>query len=205
VSSNDLPTIRNGADVILRNMLAKVGITGVYGVALFLLIGVIIGYFVNKGKFKGLSVSGSYLLLIIIESVIWSILLSVVMDKGQLLLSKESSGILLQQIVLSIGSGLFEEFLFRVVLVSGIALIIGIFFRKYWTKMTIAIVIGASIFSYFHFVGEFANEISINLFLLRILAGIILGYIYVLRGFSIVAYTHSFYNLFVFTQIHSII
>jgi len=203
ISSDDLPTVRNGADVLLRNMLAKLGITGVYGVAIVLLIGVIIGYFINKGKFKTLPIRSSYFILMIIESVLWSMILGVVLAQGQLLLSKESSNLIFQQVVLSIGSGLFEEFLFRVLLVSGVALIISLFFKKYWTKMSIAVVVGAAIFSYFHFVGEFASDFSVDLFLIRFLAGILLGYIYVLRGFGIAAYTHSFYNLFVFTKIQA--
>jgi len=206
ISSEELPTIRNGADVLLRNMLAKLGITGVYGIAIVLLIGVVVAYIINRGKFKSLKVKSNYFLFMLVESLVWAVLLSILLSKGQLLLSKESSRLLFQQIVLSIGSGLFEEFLFRVVLVSGLALIIGIFIRKkYWYKMSISIVIGAIIFSYFHFIGEFSNDLTMNLFLLRLLAGILLGYIYVLRGFGIAAYTHSFYNLFVFTQLQSII
>ena len=108
----------------------------------------------------------------------------------------------MQQIVLSIGSGIFEEFVFRVILVSGIALIIGLFFKKqYFYKMSISIIIAAIIFSAFHFMGEYADPPKISLFILRFVAGIILGYIYILRGFGIAAYSHSLYNLIVFTQI----
>ena len=204
ISSDDLPIIRNGADVLLRNVLANVGITGIYGMAFVLFIGVVIACFINKGKFKSLSLNSNYFLIMIVESLIWAVLLSLVLSQSQLLLSKESSRLLFQQIVLSVGSGIFEEFLFRAILVSGLALLIGIFIKKkYWYKMSIAVFIGAIIFSYFHFVGEFATEPTFKLFMIRLLAGVLLGYIYVIRGFGIAAYTHSFYNLFVFTQLQA--
>ena len=204
ISSDDIPIIRNGADVLLRNVLAKVGITGIHGMALIMFIGVVIAYFIKKGKFKSLSLNSNYFLIMIVESLIWAVLLSLILSQSQLLLSKESSRLLFQQIVLSVGSGIFEEFLFRVILVSGLALLIGIFIKKkYWYKMSIAVFIGAIIFSYFHFVGEFAIEPTFKLFTIRLLAGVLLGYIYVIRGFGIAAYTHSFYNLFVFTQLQA--
>jgi membrane protease YdiL (CAAX protease family) len=202
ISSKDLPTIRNGADVLLRRILATVGIGGIYGMALMLLFGIVIAYFINKGKFKELRIRSNYFLIMIFESIIWSMLLFAILSKGQLLLAKGTAKLLLQQIVLSIGSGIFEEFVFRVVLVSGLALVIGIFIKKrYWYKMLISIVIAAVIFSAFHFIGEYADTPITSLFILRFSAGIILGYIYILRGFGIAAYSHSFYNLIVFTQL----
>jgi membrane protease YdiL (CAAX protease family) len=202
ISSKDLPTIRNGADVLLRRILVTVGIGGIYGMALMLLFGIVIAYFINKGKFKELRIRSNYFLIMIFESIIWSMLLFAILSKGQLLLAKGTAKLLLQQIVLSIGSGIFEEFVFRVVLVSGLALIIGLFIKKrYWYKMLISIVIAAVIFSAFHFIGEYADTPITSLFILRFSAGIILGYIYILRGFGIAAYSHSFYNLIVFTQL----
>ena len=202
ISSEDLPTIRNGADVLLRKMLATIGISGVYGMGLLLLIGIVISFLINKRKFKELSLKSNYFIFMIFESIIWSILLFIILSKGQLLLAKSSSKILTQQIVLSIGSGIFEEFVFRVMLVSSIALIVGLLVKKkYIYKISISIIIASIIFSVFHFTGEYAEDPKISLFILRFVAGIVLGYIYIFRGFGIAAYSHSFYNLIVFTQI----
>ena len=202
ISSQDLPTIRNGADVLLRKLLETIGLSGIYGMGLLLFIGILIAYFVNKGKFKKLTIKSNYFLIMIIESLFWSVVLFLILSQGQLLLGKGTAKLLMQQIVLSIGSGIFEEFVFRVILVSGIALIVGLFIKKqYIYKMSVSIIIAAVIFSVFHFIGEYADTPKISLFLLRFVAGIILGYIYILRGFGIAAYSHSFYNLIVFTQI----
>lgn len=206
ISSDELPIIRNGADVVIRNLLIKIGITEIYGIAVALLVGIGFIYYINKGKLKGTQLKTSFFLTMIFESLIWAVALSILLSQGQLLLEKENTRLVFQQIVLSIGSGLFEEFLFRVILVGGLALLIGLFVKNsYWQKMSIAIFIAASIFSYFHFVGEFASEFTLNIFFFRFLAGIFLGYLYTVRGFGIVAYTHSFYNLLVLTQIQSTI
>ena len=201
ISSDDLPTIRNGADVFLRKVISTIGLNGIYGMGLLLLVGIMIAFFINKGRFKNLSLQSNYFILMIFESLFWSAILFVILSHGQLLLGTGTGKLLMQQIVLSIGSGIFEEFVFRVLLVSGIALIVGIFIKKqYLYKMSISIIIAAIIFSIFHFVGEYADTPKINLFLLRLLAGIVLGYVYIFRGFGIAAYSHSFYNLIVFTQ-----
>ena len=201
ISSKDLPTIRIGADVLLRKMLAILGISGIYGMALLLLISITVTFFINKDKFNELKIKKNYFIIMIFESIFWSIILFVILVQGQLLLGKGTGKLLIQQIILSIGSGIFEEFIFRVILVSGLALIVGLFVKKqYLYRMSISIIIAAVIFSAFHFIGEYADSPRISLFILRLSAGIILGYIYILRGFGIAAYSHSFYNLIVFTQ-----
>lgn len=201
ISSGDLPTIRNSADVMLRKILTHFGVQGLYGMALLFFIGVIITFILNKGKFKDLQIKSNYFLISLFESILWALVLYIILSQGQLLLTTGSAKLFMQQLVLSIGAGIFEEFVFRVLLVSGLALIVGIFIKKQNIyKMTVSIIIAAAIFSIFHFFGEYADVPIIGIFFIRFIAGIILGYIYILRGFGIAAYSHSFYNIIVFSQ-----
>jgi membrane protease YdiL (CAAX protease family) len=109
---------------------------------------------------------------------------------------------LFQQIVLSLGAGIYEEFVFRVVMITGIASLLGFVFQWEATaKNAGGVLIAAGIFSMFHFVGEFGDNFSINLFMIRFLAGILLGLVYAFRGFGIAAYTHAMYDLVVLTVI----
>jgi len=64
-----------------------------------------------------------------------------------------------------------------------------------------ALIIAAGLFSAFHFMGEYGDYFSMELFLLRFFAGIVLGALYFARGFGITAYTHSIYDLIVLIQI----
>ena len=64
-----------------------------------------------------------------------------------------------------------------------------------------ALIIAAAIFSGFHFMGEYGDYFTMELFLLRFIAGVILGILYYARGFGITAYAHSIYDLIVLIQI----
>ena len=68
-----------------------------------------------------------------------------------------------------------------------------------WKKVG-AILLAAVVFSGFHFMGAYGDSPTINLFFIRIVAGIVLGGIYVLRGFGVAAYTHTIYDLFVLVK-----
>jgi membrane protease YdiL (CAAX protease family) len=105
---------------------------------------------------------------------------------------------ILQQVTLAIGAGIYEEFLFRVLLIASLTGILKfIFLWKEVTTNVMAVILSGGIFSAFHFMGEYGDFFSMELFLLRFFAGIILGGLYFFRGFGITAYTHSIYDLII--------
>jgi membrane protease YdiL (CAAX protease family) len=109
---------------------------------------------------------------------------------------------LTQQVVLAIGAGIYEEMLFRVLLIAGLASLFNLIFQ--WNKSVsqwAGMVLAAIVFSLFHFLGEFGDHFRFDLFFIRFIAGMILGTLYVFRGFGITAYAHSIYDLIVLTQI----
>ena len=87
-------------------------------------------------------------------------------------------------------------------LITGIGGILGFIFQWNNTlKNLIAMIIAAGIFSAFHFIGEFGDYFSFNIFMVRFFAGIVLGLLYFFRGFGIVAWAHSIYDLIIITRI----
>ena len=58
----------------------------------------------------------------------------------------------------------------------------------------------AGIFSAFHFIGEYGDYFYFDLFVIRFFAGIILGLMYLYRGFGVAAWSHSIYDLIILTQ-----
>ena len=60
-----------------------------------------------------------------------------------------------------------------------------------------ALVIGAALFSLFHYVGELGDPFELDSFLFRWIAGGILGAIYLCRGLGIAVYTHAIYDILV--------
>jgi membrane protease YdiL (CAAX protease family) len=97
--------------------------------------------------------------------------------------------------VISLGAGIYEELLFRVLLVSGL-LAIGL--RLKWRRpvaIGVAVVLSALIFSAFHYVGPYGDPLTLGSFTFRAIAGLLLSGLYVARGFGITAWTHALYDV----------
>jgi len=200
-SSDDMFVLRNGADALMRQILATFGITGLYWVGVIFFIGFIIAFILQRKFWEETQIHSDYFLLMMVESVGWSVLIYFLMTNVYLLLMNPTGSMLVQQVTLAVGAGIYEEFLFRVLLIAGISVILGFIFQ--WSDKTrnwAAMVIAAGIFSSFHFIGEYGDFFSFNIFMVRFLAGIALGTLYFLRGFGITAWSHAVYDLIVLTR-----
>ena len=200
-SSDDMFVLRNGADALMRQILATFGITGLYWVGVIFFIGFIIAFILQRKYWEETQIHSDYFLLMMVESVGWSVLIYFLMTNVYLLLMNPTGSMLVQQVTLAVGAGIYEEFLFRVLLIAGISVILGFIFQ--WSEKTrnwAAMVIAAGIFSSFHFIGEYGDFFSFNIFMVRFLAGIALGTLCFLRGFGITAWSHAVYDLIVLTR-----
>jgi membrane protease YdiL (CAAX protease family) len=102
------------------------------------------------------------------------------------------------RLMLALGAGLYEELLFRVLLVGGMAAGLGwLLGRRTWLTGTIAAVVGALIFSAFHYVGEYGDRFELASFTYRTIAGLAFSGLYLSRGFGITAWTHALYDVYV--------
>ena len=202
LSSDDIIVVRNGADFLMRTLLESFGIYGLYGLGAIFLVGSIFTYFFfMKDKNKN-NIRANYLFIMLFESICWAIVLYFLLFKFMLVLMNPLGKTIIQQVTLAIGAGIYEEFLFRVMLISGLTGVIGfVFLWDEKIRKVAALVIAAGLFSAFHFMGEYGDYFSMELFLLRFFAGIVLGALYFARGFGITAYTHSIYDLIVLIQI----
>ena len=202
LSKDDILVVRNGADFLMRSILESFGIFGLYGLGAIFLIGFIITYIYFFNDKSNKSIRADYLFIMIFESVCWALILYFLLSKFMLVLMNPIGKTITQQVTLAVGAGIYEEFLFRVMLISGLTGIIGFVFL--WSdkvRKAAALIIAAGIFSAFHFVGDYGDFFSMELFLLRFFAGIVLGILYIARGFGITAYAHSIYDLIVLIQI----
>ncbi len=100
-------------------------------------------------------------------------------------------------LMISLGAGIYEELLFRVILVSGLAwLARGVFG---WTAIpsgAFAVVVGALIFAAFHYIGPYGDRLQLASFTFRTVAGVLFSGLFLLRGFGITAWTHALYDVF---------
>jgi hypothetical protein len=93
------------------------------------------------------------------------------------------------------GAGIYEEFLFRFLVLNGLLLVLhkGLGARAAWA-VPLAILLSAALFSYAHHAlgGE---RYTHGVFFYRMLMGVILGVAFRLRGLGIVVYAHALYNV----------
>jgi hypothetical protein len=99
------------------------------------------------------------------------------------------------QLVVSLGAGIYEELLFRVLLVSGLVALGQALKWRRPASVTIAIVVSAIIFSAFHYIGPYGDALELPSFVFRMIAGVLLSVLYVARGFGITAWTHALYDV----------
>jgi hypothetical protein len=101
------------------------------------------------------------------------------------------------RLMMSLGAGLYEELFFRVILVGGIAaggrVVLGLSRRA---AGIIAVVLGALVFSAFHYIGPYGDAFTVQSFVFRALSGVAFSGLYLLRGFGITAWTHALYDAF---------
>ena len=198
LSWDDILVVRNGADFLMRNILESFDIYGLYGLGLVFFLGLLVTYIFFIKEDQQQEVNVNFLFIMLAESMLWSVVLYFLLFKFMVLLMNPVGKTILQQVTLAIGAGIYEEFLFRVLLIAGLSGILGFVFM--WDKTfknIIAVVLSGGIFSAFHFMGEYGDFFSMELFLIRFFAGLILGVLYTYRGFGIAAYTHSIYDLIV--------
>lgn len=119
------------------------------------------------------------------------------------LLAQGAGGIgemtLVQKVVLSLGAGLYEEVVFRLIGVSavywGLRKLVGDL--PSWVAAMIAVLSTSLIFSGIHYVGSLGDAFTLGSFLFRFFAGILLAAIFYIRGFAVAVYTHAIYDIIV--------
>ena len=210
LSAADGSGIRNGADVLMKSVFE--GIAGPHGHLLFglAIIGGSIWIVARDQKRSGGRLRPAVFGTMFAESVLLASAFGIVVGTvtavllGQIPLLAVQDGIpmtemsLAARLMVSLGAGLYEELLFRVLLVSGIALlgtrVLG------WSPRAaaiVAVVLGAFIFSAFHYIGPYGDAWELRSFVFRMVAGLFFSGLYVTRGFGITAWTHALYDVFV--------
>ncbi len=142
----------------------------------------------------------STLLYMYIESLIFAIppfILAWVVNKI-VLLRIESSALedWINGLILSMGAGVYEEFLFRMIIMSLLFFALPNLLKlKERSLYIVVMLIQAVIFAFFHYLPWSNEEFRLPIFTFRVLAGLYFGYLYQERGFGIAAGSHVFYDI----------
>ena len=86
---------------------------------------------------------------------------------------------------------------FRVVLVGALVLLLRrVAGFRTTAANAVAVLVGALVFSAFHYVGPYGDPLELGSFTFRAVAGILFSAMYLLRGLGITAWTHALYDVF---------
>jgi hypothetical protein len=206
LSGPDGSGVRNGADVLLKSLFILLG--GQHGLTLFALVLLGTGTaLVIRDRKKNGPIEGRYFLGMAVEAVCYAVLFGLVTSLLTGLLLHGASALALgpldqqsfpTRVMVSLGAGVYEELLFRVLIVGALArMAAGLF---HWTPFgagAFATLTGAVIFSVFHYIGPLGDTPDLISFTFRTVAGLLLSALYLLRGFGITAWTHALYDVLV--------
>ncbi len=100
------------------------------------------------------------------------------------------------QVVIALGAGVYEELLFRVLIISGLLILFKkVLALKPLTALAAAVILSSLTFSASHYVGALGEPFTVDTVVFRTVAGVLLAVLYLTRGFGLTAYTHSLYDL----------
>lgn len=203
--------VRVGADVWIKQLIAAIGGPGMFVVGLVvILVGVAILFAERR---RNLPWRPSWLGWMLVESLVYAVIIAAVVAQIVQALfysvapvpaiaaqAAEQLG-LGRMLALSLGAGLYEELVFRVLLVGGMAWGLNRVTGHRTSAYMIAALVGALLFSAVHYVGSFGDPFTLPSFTFRFLFGLALNALYLARGFGVAAWTHALYDVLVVSHL----
>jgi membrane protease YdiL (CAAX protease family) len=188
--------LRNTGEILLRSFFESLGLTNplivsVILMALFIVV-MVRGYKIEKKP----GIHANYIIYMLLESMLWGCFIFISLQLfNKLPLQLITMEDKISNINLAIGAGIFEELIFRLVLIGAILIILerGLSLTPR-VAVPSAILLSALVFAAFHL---FMEAFSVSVFSQRVLGGSLLGSIYYARGYGIAVYAHIIYNILI--------
>ena len=206
--------VRVGAEVWIKQVLAFIGATGSLILAgVVVLVG--IGILVYERK-RSIPIRPRYFAWAIAESALYAVLVAFLVSHlvGLMFSMVQLSAApvvaapqllqgqgLFTRVALSIGAGLYEELLFRVILVGGLFYLFSRVIPQKKYRYLLAAVLGALVFSAVHHIGALCDPFTLPVYVFRFLFGLVLNVIFLVRGFGVAAWTHALYDVLIVTHL----
>ncbi len=203
LSSEQGGSFRNGIDAWLEAFFQLFQVNEdlvVPGVAL----GMLILWTVRRWKDRPKDLFGTCLGMIL-ESILFALCLwalsrnfGPVLDQYEVELQiGELTPAQLQEIVSSIGAGIYEEVIFRLVGFAGMAMLFRYFMVHEFMAIVLAMVSSSTVFAAAHHVGPQGEQVIPFVFFFRVLAGSYFALVFQFRGFGTAVASHAGYDILV--------
>jgi hypothetical protein len=198
-------SVRNGADVILQSLFTAVA--GAWGPLLFMicLMGAGLWLVARDMRAHRSRLRSGVFVAMLGESIALALIFGFVVGNvtsgvlGMLQTLAVPGGPEMDwwtRLMVSLGAGIYEELLFRVLLVGALAAVARALLG--WRPLTAGVaatLAGAAIFSAFHYIGPYGDRWQLYSFAFRMVAGLFFSGLYLARGFGITAWTHALYDV----------
>jgi hypothetical protein len=189
-------TARNGADVWLRTLLDHVGFGQYFLLPVLTIVGLLAWHHIEHDRWR---FSPGVLGGMAVECVLWATVLfgiAILQNRFWPLAFALDAGIV-ARLVAFCGAGLYEEVLFRLLLLPAVTWIAA----RLGAGPVLAAVWGVTgssvLFSLAHYVGPLGDSFDLHSFTFRFLAGVFFAILFEARGFGIAAGSHAAYDILV--------
>jgi membrane protease YdiL (CAAX protease family) len=200
VNLDAVQQVRVSAGVLIKDLLAMTGASGGLVLALLVVGGGVAAYLLDRRR--SIPLRTRYFVGLVGESAVYAVGVALVVSSlvGALFAAAPPpEGALWTQLALSIGAGLYEELVFRVLLVGGLFLLFRVLLETPTQAYLLAALLGAALFSLVHYVGPLGDPFALPSFTFRFLFGLALNALFLARGFGVAAWTHALYDVLVVT------
>ncbi len=197
--------VRNGADVLLKSLFITLG--GRYGLTIFSIVLIGTGaVLVWRDKRKNREpLRAGYFAAMLGESAAYAVVFGFVVGSLTAALLNVPHLLAIQgaaaideptRLVISLGAGIYEELVFRVLLVGMLLWLLRMVLGMgQGGASVLAVILSALIFSAFHYIGPYGDRLTLASFTFRAIAGLVFSALYVTRGLGITAWTHALYDV----------
>jgi hypothetical protein len=186
--------IENGAEAWMRHLLDMMGF-GQHLFLPFLIVAMLLGWnFLTRQPWR---FSPGVLWPMAVEALLLAVCLRIILYvQGSLVLSLGETG---KNAISYLGAGLYEELLFRLLLLSATVWLIRTVWPERTKSMMLAILASSLLFSAAHysFINPAGEDFSAFSFLFRFVAGVFFAVLFIYRGFGITAGAHALYDILV--------
>lgn len=208
VNGGSIYGIRNGADIWVKRIINLMGMGTTLPLLVLSLLAWVAIYYFTKRKEPDFRFRWSYFGWMLLESAAWGLVLllavgyltylifnlSPTMSVGTPIPIQLDKG---TQLAISFGAGVYEELVFRVVLMGGLIWLLKHFGMRSVPSTVLSVIASSLMFSGAHYIGSMGDTFQWESFANRAIAGMAFASLYAWRGYGVTAWAHALYDVYI--------